>query len=45
MNGPTDDVFVYDTNTVINHLKSDKITPYPGERVISVVTEMEACEQ
>jgi predicted nucleic acid-binding protein len=41
MNGPTDEVYVFDTNTVIGFIDK-KISSLPsGERFISVITEME----
>ncbi|GHU52231.1 ribonuclease VapC [Spirochaetia bacterium] len=42
MNGLIDDVFVLDTNTVINHLRTDGGEIHLGDCLISVITEMEA---
>jgi predicted nucleic acid-binding protein len=42
MNGPINDAFIFDTNTIINHLKDASVTLQPGRRFISVITEMEA---
>jgi predicted nucleic acid-binding protein len=42
MNGPLNDAFIFDTNTIINHLRDAGVTLQPGRRFISVITEMEA---
>jgi predicted nucleic acid-binding protein len=41
MNGPTDAVYVFDTNTVIGNLNGKTMTLQAGKRFISIITEME----
>ena len=41
MNGPTDAVYVFDTNVVIRHLCDKNIRLQAGKRFISIITEME----
>jgi predicted nucleic acid-binding protein len=41
MNGRTDDIFVFDTNTIISHLNDGSVALQSGNRFISIITEME----
>jgi predicted nucleic acid-binding protein len=41
MNGPTDAVYVFDTNTVIGNLNGKTMRLPAGRRFISIITEME----
>jgi predicted nucleic acid-binding protein len=41
MNGPTDTIYVFDTNAVIGHLSGKSIALSTGIRFISEITEME----